>query len=218
MCISILPPGHSTSLGSNSTTSKSSTSRQRCNFKTSTAMASFLKSILLLIQLSGQALALPYYDDPPALTTTSVGTQTSFELSYETLAVREETNSTDTSFMQSCRDLVLDLPDDDQTKSPRLSANCVQLGGNKSRCASINLSNCIANRGGSLSWARDGNFHTSCRNCGMDSAGNLACKCHENKDTVYYTSIRLHKAIRNEDGRLACKGYTSNDDHCPASN
>jgi hypothetical protein len=117
-------------------------------------MASFLKSILLLIQLSGQALALPYYDDPPALTTTSVGTQTSFELPYETLAVREETNSTDTSFMQSCRDLVLDLPDDDQTKSPRLSANCVQLGGNKSRCASINLSNCIANRGGSLSWAR----------------------------------------------------------------
>lgn len=118
-------------------------------------MASLLKSILLLIQLSGQALALPYHDEPPVLTTTSVSTQTqtSFGLPYETLAVRRETNETETSFMRTCGGLALDMPGG-VTKSPRLSGNCLQLNGN-TRCASINLSNCIANRGGTLRWARE---------------------------------------------------------------
>ncbi|KAK7229715.1 hypothetical protein V2G26_001885 [Clonostachys chloroleuca] len=128
-------------------------------------MASLLKSILLLIQLSGQTLALPYHDEPPVLTTTS-------------------------------------------------------LNGN-TRCASINLSNCIANRGGTLRWARDGNFHNTCWNCtfyGIDP-GSLTCQClKDKKDTSDYTSIALPKFMRNENGRLACEGYKSEDNHCPGTN
>ncbi|CAH0035849.1 unnamed protein product [Clonostachys rhizophaga] len=156
-------------------------------------MASFLKSILLLIQLSGQALALPYYDDPPALTTTSVSTQASFERPYETLAARRETNSTKTSFMLSCEGLALDRTNG-LTKSPRLSANCRQLNGS-TRCASINLSNCIASRGGTLRWERDGNFHTSCWGCALYgiNPGSITCKCYKGNDTVDYTSIWLRK-------------------------
>ncbi|CAH0004356.1 unnamed protein product [Clonostachys byssicola] len=169
-------------------------------------MASLLKSILLLVQLSGQALALPYYDDPPALTTTSVSTQTqtSFELPYETLAVRQGTNSTDkdTSFKQTCKDISIDMPDGDLNKndgpdgnsyknSPRLSANCQESNGNY-RCASINLSNCVANLEGWLAWAKDGNFHTSCKDCGLDrNKRELVCRCKKYKGSTDFSFIYL---------------------------
>ncbi|CAH0045170.1 unnamed protein product [Clonostachys solani] len=170
-------------------------------------MASLLKSILLLLQLSGRALALPRDDNTPALTTTSVSTQTSLELRHETLAVRL---APDTSFTQSCKDMRLDMADADKAKTPRLAAKCQDKYG-KERCASIKLNNCIANREGSLSWARDrfsplagpgtlltlgssGNFHTSCRECNLDTAnGGLVCMCNNIKGGADNSLIKLRR-------------------------
>ncbi|KAK6346625.1 hypothetical protein TWF696_006745 [Orbilia brochopaga] len=74
----------------------------------------------------------------------------------------------------------------------------------------INLSECIANRGGELVWQKNGNFGSTCylddgTNTGPRWNTDLYIWCPNGKGQVVSAAINLDERLVNRNGRLFCE-------------
>ncbi|KAB5589143.1 putative effector protein [Ceratobasidium theobromae] len=81
-----------------------------------------------------------------------------------------------------------------------LVAYCKKRDGS-SAYSQLDMNKCIANYGGSLACASNGNFGKSCSNCQVVSGTTFRCTCKPGSTT---TTINLNNCIANQDGVLAC--------------
>ena len=134
-------------------------------------------------------------------------------------------------FDNNCYDITYTLSEADNDKdekkntiepyleSPLLTARCWDLVGNE-KCSSLELGDCLMNRGGILKPAEGGAFHRSCSYCRLTDGGRkMHCFCypdHARSPQVYSNEVNLNDFIHNFNGQLRCFGSMASYSDCPS--
>jgi hypothetical protein len=78
----------------------------------------------------------------------------------------------------------------------KLSSNCGSSAWN------VDMNKCFGNNDGRLE--RGVNFHHTCKDCKLDSDGNIDCNCRRRNQSWRRTKVQLMSILKNNNGKLSC--------------